>query len=214
MVIRSLLCRSTATLALKRTFVKAASRTTAVEMADQKFQENGVVPDVIKNAPLEVLQVKYPSGVQPNFGNELKPREVKDEPTVQWKAQEKELYTLLMTDPDAPSRSNPKNGEWKHWLVVNIPGNHVKEGQVMAEYVGSGPPEKTGLHRYVLLAYKQPGKLSLNDKPLDKQTANGRANWKVQKFAEENKLGDPIAGNFYQAQWDEYVRELYKQFKG
>lgn len=57
MVIRSLLCRSSAALALKRTFAKAASRTTAVEMADQKFQENGVVPDVIKNAPLEVLQV-------------------------------------------------------------------------------------------------------------------------------------------------------------
>lgn len=72
----------------------------------------------------------------------------------------------------------------------------------------------TGLHRYVLLAYKQPGKLSVNDKPLDKHTANGRANWKVQKFAEEHKLGDPVAGNFYEAQWDEYVPELYKQFKG
>ncbi|KAF8414558.1 hypothetical protein L210DRAFT_3434826, partial [Boletus edulis BED1] len=26
-------------------------------------------------------------------------------------------YTLVMTDPDAPSRSDPKMGEWRHWLV-------------------------------------------------------------------------------------------------
>ena len=146
-----------------------------------------------------------------------------------------------MLDPDAPSRESPKNAEWKHWLVVNIPGNKIKDGQVMAEYVGSGPPEKTGtvmlvqsvsliqgdqvtsiitsieksagLHRYVIWAYKQSGKLSLSDKVLDKYTAGGRAQWKVQKFAEEHKLGDPVAGNFYQAQWDDSVPELYKQFK-
>lgn len=212
MVIPSLLCRST-TIVLKRTFAQAATQAPVNKMADQKFQESGVVSDVIKNAPVEVLQVKYPSGAQPNLGNELKPREVKDQPAVHWKAQEKELYTLLMTDPDAPSRESPKNAEWKHWLVVNIPGNKIKDGQVMAEYVGSGPPEKTGLHRYVILAYKQSGKLSLSDEVLDKYTAGGRAQWKVQKFAEENKLGDPVAGNFYQAQWDDSVPELYKQFK-
>lgn len=29
-------------------------------------------------------------------------------------------YTLVMTDPDAPSREDPKFGQWRHW-VVRIP---------------------------------------------------------------------------------------------
>lgn len=33
-----------------------------------------------------------------------------------------------MTDPDAPSRANPVNGEIKHWLVINIKGDDVKSG--------------------------------------------------------------------------------------
>ena len=36
-----------------------------------------------------------------------------------------------MTDPDAPTRTNPKMAEWQHWLVVNIPGNKVEEGEVL-----------------------------------------------------------------------------------
>lgn len=26
-------------------------------------------------------------------------------------------YTLVMTDPDAPSRADPKYGQWRHWVV-------------------------------------------------------------------------------------------------
>jgi phosphatidylethanolamine-binding protein (PEBP) family uncharacterized protein len=39
----------------------------------------------------------------------------------------KTLYTVVMVDPDALSRSNPVYREYRHWLVVNIP---VKKGQM------------------------------------------------------------------------------------
>ena len=55
---------------------------------------------------------------------------MKDEPRVHWDADPNSFYTLIMTDPDAPSRENPKMREWHHWLVVNIPGNKVAEGEV------------------------------------------------------------------------------------
>jgi hypothetical protein len=29
-------------------------------------------------------------------------------------------YTLVMTDPDAPSREDPKFGQWRHWVVNTI----------------------------------------------------------------------------------------------
>lgn len=73
------------------------------------------------------------------------------------------LIVLFFTDPDAPSRHDPKFREWHHWLVVNIPGCDVSKGEVKLEYVGSGPPKGTKLHRYIFLAYKQPGKISYTD---------------------------------------------------
>ncbi|KAJ0067889.1 hypothetical protein NL108_011665, partial [Boleophthalmus pectinirostris] len=51
------------------------------------------------------------------------------------------LYTLVLTDPDAPSRKSPKFREWHHFLVVNMKGNDVSSGSVMSDYVGSGPPQ-------------------------------------------------------------------------
>jgi phosphatidylethanolamine-binding protein (PEBP) family uncharacterized protein len=179
-----------------------------------KFQEHGVVPDLIHAAPKQILSVKYPSGAAAEFGNELKPRQVKDQPEVHWKTDDKNFYTVVLTDPDAPSRQDPKNAEWLHWLVVNIPGSKIKEGEVLADYVGSGPPQGSGLHRYVLLAYQQPGKITHGRKHLARTVAEGRAHFRIGKFAVEHKLGDPVAGNFYQAEWDDYVPELYKQFSG
>lgn len=34
-----------------------------------------------------------------------------------------------------------QTSEWHHWLVVNIPQNDVAKGEVLSEYVGSGPPK-------------------------------------------------------------------------
>lgn len=82
---------------------------------------------------------------------------MKDVPKVEWNADENELYTLLMVDPDAPSRADPKFRSYKHWAVINIPGADVARGDQITEYIGSGPPNKTGLHRYVFLMYKQTG---------------------------------------------------------
>lgn len=39
-------------------------------------------------------------------------------------------YTLLMVDPDAPSRKNHTMREFIHWMVVNIPGDNVTAGEV------------------------------------------------------------------------------------
>ena len=53
------------------------------------------------------------------------------------------VNVLCVLDPDAPSRVDQKFGEWHHWSVVNIPGEDISKGEVLAEYVGSGPPNGT-----------------------------------------------------------------------
>ena len=71
------------------------------------------------------------------------------------------------TDPDNYDGPEKVYREWHHWLVVNIPGSDVSKGEVLSGYIGSGPPEGTGIHRYVYILYKQPGKLNFDESRLD-----------------------------------------------
>lgn len=76
----------------------------------------------------------------------------------------------------------PTFREWHHWLVANIPGTAVGKGEALAEYVGSGPPDGTGLHRYVYLVYKQPGKISdAEHGNLTNTSADGRGCFKARR---------------------------------
>ena len=186
------------------------------------------VIDVLPAAPIDVgslglllleiqeffvlYQITFANGAQVKAGNELTPTQVKDPPThVSWASEPGVLYTLCMTDPDAPSRQNPRYREWHHWLVVNIPENRIADGKVLSHYVGSGPPKGTGLHRYVYLVFKQPGTLNTDEKVLSNRSGDNRGNFKIRAFAKKYGLGNPVAGNFYQAQWDDYVPKLYEQ---
>ena len=202
----------------------------------QALQTHGVVPDVIDKVPENVLKVTYPNQISVDIGKVLTPTQVKDKPNVTWNGDANTYYTLCMTgkfsieifnyynylnlrieliyrilliDPDAPSRKNPKFREWHHWLIGNIPGSEIAKGDV-----GSGPPKDTGLHRYVFLLYKQPGKLTFDERRLTNRSGQNRGNFSIRKFATKYKLGDPIAANMYQAEFDDYVPLLYKQLEG
>lgn len=61
-----------------------------------KFITDGIVTDVIDEAPGIVLKVSYTSGVTVE-GTELTPTQVKDQPKVEWEAEDGTFYTLLMT---------------------------------------------------------------------------------------------------------------------
>ncbi len=54
----------------------------------------------------------------------------------------------MIADPDAPSRKEPKFREWHHWMVGNIPGTDINNGEVLSDYVGAGPPPKTGKYYF------------------------------------------------------------------
>uniref|UniRef100_A0A914EBW6 Uncharacterized protein n=1 Tax=Acrobeloides nanus TaxID=290746 RepID=A0A914EBW6_9BILA len=87
----------------------------SVETNEDVYKQNEVVPDVISTAPKNLLKVSYDSGVEVNFGNTLTPTQVKNAPKISWDAEPDSLYTLAMTDPDAPSRKDPRFREFEHW---------------------------------------------------------------------------------------------------
>ncbi|XP_039955573.1 protein D2-like [Bactrocera tryoni] len=193
-----------------------AANISANETNDVKtiFEQLEVVPDVVQSAPNRFLKVTYANDLELKAGIEFTPTQVKSQPLVEWEADQDSFYTLIMTDPDAPSRNAPKFREFKHWLVGNIPNNDISKGEVLSAYVGSGPPKDSGLHRYVFLLYKQNGKLEFNEARVGNNSREERPNFRAANFALKYDLDYPIAGNFYQAQWDEYVPFVHKQLSG
>jgi len=173
-------------------------------MVSHKFREGGLVPDMLDIGPDQFLNVKFPSGAVVNLGKELTPLQVKDEPQVKYTADPNTLYTLQMTDSDAPSRQNPAISPINHWLVVNIPGSNIHQGEALLPFTGSRPDNGTGLHRYSLLVFQQPGSITVNDTA----ALQSRIRFHIRDFAKQYHLGNPIAGNFYQAQFDSYVASL------
>jgi phosphatidylethanolamine-binding protein (PEBP) family uncharacterized protein len=79
----------------------------------------------------------------------LTPLETRLEPKVEYNAKSDGLYTLMLHDPDAVV------GNYFHWLVVNIPGDNIKNGDVLFKYKGPAPPKGSGKHRYIFLLYEQ-----------------------------------------------------------
>lgn len=75
----------------------------------------GVIPEVVADAPVDCAQlhVQWHHGHhKAELGNTLTPTQVKHAPAVSWAAEPDGLYTLVMTDPDSPSRADPKFREW------------------------------------------------------------------------------------------------------
>lgn len=103
---------------------------TAVKMA---LTDAGVIPDVIPaNPPFfpkALLVVTFPTSQEALLGNTLTKTDSADEPTIAFTPMQvpdvtDELtYTLVMTDPDAPSRVDPKFGQWRHWVVSILINN-------------------------------------------------------------------------------------------
>ncbi|XP_043762081.1 phosphatidylethanolamine-binding protein 1-like [Cervus elaphus] len=170
----------------------------------------------VDERPQHPLQVKYSGAEVDELGKVLTPTQVKNRPTsITWDGLDPgELYTLVLTDPDAPSRKDPKYREWHHFLVVNMKGNDVSSGTVLSDYVGSGPPKGTGLHRYLWLVYEQKGPLKCDEPILSNRSGDRRGKFKVASFRKKYELGTPVAGTCYQAEWDDYVPKLYEQLSG
>jgi len=162
-----------------------------------------VVPDVIDVVPPQTIEVEYDGGLVVEQGTILTPTQVKDAPArINWPHEEGSLYTLIMTDPDSSIESR----QIKHWLVINIPGDKLQEGNTIASYRGAGPPKNTGHHRYIFLVHKQPGRLETDESSVGDDSRIGRRKFNTRDFAEKHALGQPVAGNFFRAEYDDYVR--------
>ncbi|KAH9845777.1 phosphatidylethanolamine-binding protein [Teratosphaeria destructans] len=170
----------------------------------QKLKVAEIIPTVLDPFdPKLTISVSWPDDVTAELGNTLDPSETQKAPKVHFTDLSSDIIglasvqlTIAMTDPDAPSRDDPKWSEIAHWIATNVP---LKDAAIpssklrdVIEYKPPGPPPKTGKHRYVFAALVPRNgtteKLELS-KPSDRkhwgyeQKRRGLKNW-----AEENGL--------------------------
>ncbi|KAI9203384.1 phosphatidylethanolamine-binding protein [Polychytrium aggregatum] len=159
----------------------------ALLKASKALIDSSILGEVVpaEFRPSVELNVKYLSK-KVTYGKELNI-------DVSWIPEEGAYYTLILTDPDVPSRKNPEDGEYRHWVVSNILNSDYANGEDLTEYEPPCPPVGTGLHRYIFLLYKQPGFLDLS------VISKRRERWEADSWAKS--FGMELVGcNFFKGQ--------------
>ncbi|QLQ78726.1 hypothetical protein HG537_0B00750 [Torulaspora globosa] len=197
----------------------------------EALAKHEILKDVLKDEKFEpwgVLNVQFSSDAPVAMGNTLTVAKTQSKPSVQFnlnperdapRITDNDLFTLVMTDPDAPSRGDKKWSEYCHYVESDIrilersqttTGKvepqfvcaEVQGGKVLQPYAPPGPPKGTGKHRYVFLLLKQPQGVTssrftrIADRP---NWGYGTPATGVSRWATENGL-EPIAANFFYAE--------------
>ncbi|KAI7905346.1 phosphatidylethanolamine-binding protein [Cokeromyces recurvatus] len=169
----------------------------------EALKKADITPNIVPEdfTPSTIINVQFPNGEDVALGNFLKPSESSETPKVTFVApDENAKYTLLVVDPDAPTKANPKWGPYRHWIITNIPGSaDFSQANEQEPYLGPGPPPKTGDHRYIFLLYKQPEAQAVDFGTLSIEKRN---NWEYQTLIEKNQL-ELVAVNFFISRHDD-----------
>lgn len=159
-----------------------------------------------------MLSIAFLTNKEVSLGNTLKPEDAQEQPILQIMPEsedESKTYTIVLTDPDAPSRKDAKWSEFCHWIVtdVKLPSLEAITASATAEsmsidfsrsrelvkYMGPAPPEKTGKHRYVFLLYRNPSSGGKLEGPSErKRWGNDEPRTGVRQWAE--KFGLELVG--------------------
>ncbi|GAV77210.1 PBP domain-containing protein [Cephalotus follicularis] len=147
-----------------------------------------VIGDVVDMFIPSVSMSVYYGSKHVTNGCEIKPSIAVNPPKVTIAGHADELYALVMTDPDAPSPSEPSMREWAHWLVPV--GSFT--GKEMLPYMGPRPT--VGIHRYILVLFQQKSTIGFVEQP------QSRANFSTRCFAGHLDFGLPVATVYFNAQ--------------
>ncbi len=92
------------------------------------------------------------------------------------------LYTIIVADPDAPTRSNPIYKYMLHYLKIN-------NNEIVFDYMPPHPPKGSGIHRYYVLLLSQKNFIKKSDLNLTQRIINNdRSKFNLGEFIENNNL--------------------------
>ncbi|KAI3986109.1 hypothetical protein MKX01_036418 [Papaver californicum] len=198
----------------------------------QSLAVGKVIGDVVDMFTPSVELAVYYGSMKITNGCKLKPSVVSGKPTVfinnprqgsndsydlhRHRSVSTNLYTLVMSDPDAPTPSEPSMKEWLHWVAVDIPeGFDSTRGRDVVPYMEPRPP--IGIHRYVFTLFQQKGpmvfggpvmmsthgdtlRVGNNDHEKEDTDLPSRVHFNTRNFAAQNGFDLPAAAVFFYAQ--------------
>ncbi|KAI1342593.1 PEBP-like protein [Xylariaceae sp. FL0016] len=201
--------------------LRLANPKPAMGKVQDELKKAEIIPTVIDDfVPSMALEAKWSDEVFASLGNTLKVDTVQKEPTITMQFDESLVnlnkpgvtYAITITDPDAPSRDDPKWSEFCHFIATGVTSSSSSDTQLSLDgyslddvvpYKPPGPPPKTGKHRYVFLLFTPTNGTTeaLNlTKPDDrKHWGTGKERHGVRDWALKNGL-EPVAANFIYAQ--------------
>lgn len=94
-------------------------------------------------------------------------------------------YTILIVDPDAPSKTNPIYKYWLHMLIIN-------NNEEIVPFEKPNPPKGSGPHRYYIYLFQQ-------EKELNNVSEYPRKNFDLEKFIGKYNL-KPISKIFFRTE--------------
>ncbi|RFU33375.1 hypothetical protein B7463_g2965, partial [Scytalidium lignicola] len=178
---------------------------------NKSLKDAGIIDDVVDDFKPACFLLPYYGVERPvTLGNALKKSTTKHAPSVK-------IYcpgnphirglTVALTDPDAPSRDNPKWSEMCHWIAaVPESTSSATEFKVqydpddldeLVKYKNPAPPPKTGYHRYVFILLE--GVNTNLTAPEDRQHwGTEKVRHGVRDWAKKEKLNVVGANFFYE----------------
>ncbi|KAF9579693.1 hypothetical protein BGW38_003946 [Lunasporangiospora selenospora] len=180
---------------------------TSDQAIESALRSDGIIPDIIDSIhQTTLLDVSFGDGKDVTLGNTLAVSETQHTPRVTFMSENpSDKYTLIMTDPDAPSRNEPRMREYRHWIVTNLSGSsptefapsNLSQGTELTSYMGPAPPRGTGPHRYVFLLYKQSH--GTNVDTLQQSLSSDRPGFRAKQFSSHGQL-ELVGANYFFAE--------------
>uniref|UniRef100_A0A8C7WV01 Large ribosomal subunit protein mL38 n=1 Tax=Oryzias sinensis TaxID=183150 RepID=A0A8C7WV01_9TELE len=174
----------------------------------------GVFRDLFADAyflPQVTLRICYgrDGAARVHHGNRLTPSQAASPPEVSFDAEPGSLWTLLLTSPDEHLQET--QAEYVHWLVGNVPGAAVREGQELCHYLPPFPARGTGFQRFVYVLFKQEGLVDFQEevRPSPCLSLQERTFRTLDFYRKHQDRMTPAGLAFFQSQWDESVTDTF-----
>ncbi|KAJ3751378.1 PEBP-like protein [Lentinula detonsa] len=151
------------------------------------LKRESIIPDVIPEtagfAPTVLFSIIYRGVTEAVLSTEVLREDTLEEPEINFtpmvasdesagdstSKRGETSYTLVMTDPDAPSRADPKYRQFRHWVITGLKSpptsqnpsgtaslTALKTEASTTPYRPPGPPPGSGPHRYCFLLFQEP----------------------------------------------------------
>lgn len=142
-------------------------------------------------------------------GNVIKPAEASTVPEVTYSSDPKDLWTLILTNPDG--HFTEKDSEYVHWFIGNIPGADISKGEIIYNYLQPFPPRGVGFQRLVFILYKQEKKMDYSSLKKEGPCLHlkERTFQTLDFYRERQDDITPAGLAFFQSDWDSSLTDFF-----